>query len=293
MRAGILYIVPTPIGNLEDITLRALRILKEVDWIAAEDTRRTKILLEHYGLFPAKKEQQIISYFQGNEALRTKQIIEKLKNGQSIALLSDAGMPLVSDPGSYLLKDVLLEGIHVEVLPGANAALTALVGSGFSTEKFIFFGFLPRIQEQRLEQLSSRKNESATMIFYETGPRLIQTLKDIQSVYGESRHVCVAREITKIYEEYKRGTVAQIIKEYQEQDAKIKGEITIIVKGEEEKKISEVELLSIEEEIRYRLEKGDSVKMIANTLSLLYAKPRRQVYRLVLLLQEGRRAKET
>ncbi len=220
---GILYIVSTPIGNLEDITLRALRVLKEVDSIAAEDTRRTKALLTRYGI-----SKPLTSYFSHNEKEKGEYLLNKLKNGENIALVSDAGTPGISDPAYSLIKLSLENNIEVRPIPGPAGAITALSVSGLPTDKFIFEGFLPKKSGKRLKRLESFRNEDRTIIIYESPYRILATLQEIKDILG-NRHVAAGREMTKVYEEVIRGRVDEVIQKLD--GRKIKGEITLIIGG--------------------------------------------------------------
>jgi 16S rRNA (cytidine1402-2'-O)-methyltransferase len=220
--AGLLYLVATPIGNLEDITYRAVRILGEVDLIACEDTRQTRKLLEHYGI-----QKPSISYHDHNEAERTEELAVRLRSGSTIALVSDAGMPLVSDPGYRLVRAAVESGIPVVPLPGPSAALTALAASGLPTDAFRFAGFLPHKPGQRQKALEAIAEENATVIFYEAPHRILEALEAIEQVLG-SRPIVVARELTKIHEEFLRGTAAEIRAELEQRDA-VKGEFTLLI----------------------------------------------------------------
>jgi 16S rRNA (cytidine1402-2'-O)-methyltransferase len=219
---GLLYLVATPIGNLEDITYRAVRVLGEVDLIACEDTRQTRKLLEHYNI-----QKPSISYHDHNEAERTEELAVRLRNGGVIALVSDAGMPLVSDPGYRLVRAAVESGIPVVPLPGPSAALTALAASGLPTDAFRFAGFLPNKPGQRQKALEAIAEENATVIFYEAPHRILEALEAIDQVLG-GRPVVVARELTKIHEEFLRGTAAEIRAELEHRDA-VKGEMTVLI----------------------------------------------------------------
>lgn len=225
---GILYICGTPIGNLEDITLRALRILKKVKLIAAEDTRRTKKLLNHYHI-----DTKATSYHEYNKFKKAPYLVEILKNGQDIALVSDAGMPGISDPGYVLIDLALKSNIKIIPIPGASALITALVVSGLPIDKFVFEGFLPRKIKERKRYFRSIENEERTVIFYETPHRLKRALKDMLEVWGD-RKIVIARELTKIFEEIIRGKLSQVLTEISTKE--IKGEITLVVQGGIKKK---------------------------------------------------------
>ena len=218
-----LYLIPTPIGNLEDITLRALRILKEVDVILAEDTRTSSKLLKHYEI-----NKKLIAHHQHNEHKTLDRIIESLKNGETLALISDAGTPAISDPGFLLVRECIKNDIEIECLPGATAFVPALVNSGFPCDKFVFEGFLPH-KKGRQTRLKLLAEETRTIIFYESPHRLLKTLKQFDEYFEENRLVSVSRELTKMHEENIRGTVIELIQYYETHT--LKGEIVIIVDG--------------------------------------------------------------
>src|SRR5947208_3501874 len=227
---GTLYIVATPIGNLEDITYRAVRILKEADLIACEDTRQTRKLLDHYGI-----EKPAISYHEHNEAERARQLIDKLQQGLTIAQVSDAGMPGISDPGYRVVKLAIEHGIRVVPVPGSSAILTALAASGLPTDAFEFRGFLPAKSGQRRTALEHMRDLQHTMIVYEAPHRITETLEDIVVILGADRPVVIARELTKLHEEFIRGTASQVLERLHGRE--IKGEITLLI-GKAEKHAS-------------------------------------------------------
>jgi 16S rRNA (cytidine1402-2'-O)-methyltransferase len=220
-----LILVPTPIGNLEDITLRALRILKEADLILAEDTRKTGILLKHYAI-----ENQLSPYHKFNEHKELQRIVERILQLRTVALVTDAGTPGISDPGFLLVRECLRQGIPVECLPGPVAFIPALVNSGFPTDRFVFEGFLPvkKGRKTKLEQLSSLPY---TFILYESPFRLIKTLQELATALGKERQACISRELTKIYEENIRGSLEELIEYYGKKT--VKGEIVLVVKGKD------------------------------------------------------------
>lgn len=220
---GVLYLVSTPIGNLEDITLRALRVLKEVDLVAAEDTRHTGMLLKHYNL-----QKRLISYHDFNKKRKAPLLIKHLKANQSVAVTSDAGTPGISDPGYYLVQLAIQENIKVAPIPGASAFLSALVVSGLPTDRFVFEGFLPAKQGKRRKRLKELQEEERTLIFYESPHRFAKTLDDISEILGQ-RKIVVARELTKKFEEILRSTPEEI-KGYLG-ERKIKGELVILIEG--------------------------------------------------------------
>ncbi len=223
MRAGKLYLVATPLGNLEDITQRALRTLAQVDLIAAEDTRHTLKLLNHFGI-----RQKMISYFEHNERERTEEIINKLLSGLNIALVSDAGMPGISDPGYPLVAEAVKQGITVVPIPGASAVITALAASGLPTNSFWFEGFLPRKDKERTAILSELAEMKGTLIFYEAPHRLRATIQSIYQVLGD-REAVLARELTKVHEEFIRGNLSEIINWVENNP--LRGEFTILING--------------------------------------------------------------
>ncbi len=223
---GKLYIVPTPIGNLEDITLRALRILKEADTIIAEDTRTTGILLKHFDIH-----KPLLSFHKFNEHKTVYKIIDRLKSGESMALVSDAGTPSISDPGFLLVKEAIAEGIAIECLPGATALIPALVNSGLPSDRFCFEGFLPQ-KKGRLKRLQELAIEKRTIIFYESPFRLNKTLAQFAETFGAERLATVSREISKIHEETVRGALGKILAYYFKKT--VKGEIVICVDGKKE-----------------------------------------------------------
>jgi len=219
-----LFLVPTPIGNMEDITLRALRVLREVDFVLCEDTRTTKNLLKHYEI-----EQRCMAYHIHNEHQQLKQIITQIKTSQSVALVSDAGTPGISDPGFLLLRECVAEGIEVECLPGATALIPSVVNSGLPCDSFYFNGFLPhkKGKESTLRRLSEMKE---TVVFYESPHRLAKTLVMMQSFFAEDTPISISRELTKIHEENFRGTLADAIAHFPV-DKEVKGEIVVVVGG--------------------------------------------------------------
>lgn len=223
-----LYLVPTPIGNLEDITFRAIRILKEVDTILAEDTRKTIILLKHYDI-----QTRMHSHHQFNEHKTLSQIINRLLTGEKIALVTDAGTPGISDPGYLLVRECIKNNIEVECLPGATAFVPALVNSGFPCDRFTFEGFLP-VKKGRQTKLKQLAENELTAIFYESPHRLVKTLEQFAEIYGNERNASVSRELTKLYEETQRGSLQELIAFYK--DKTVKGEIVIVVEGKSNKK---------------------------------------------------------
>ena len=256
---GTLYIVATPIGNLEDITLRALRILKEVDLIAAEDTRQTLKLLNHFEI-----SKPLISYHRHNEEVKSEILIQKLENGENIALVSDAGTPGICDPGEDVIKKAIEEGINVVPIPGACAMVNALIASGIDTKEFIFLGFLPLNKKTRIEKLREIKESEKTIIIYEAPHKMKNTLKELSEILQE-RKIVLARELTKIHEEFIREDINFLMEKIEN----LKGEMILIIEGKKKENNIENELnnLSLEEHYKYYEEQGfdkkDIIKKIA------------------------------
>jgi 16S rRNA (cytidine1402-2'-O)-methyltransferase len=219
---GVIYLVATPIGNLEDISLRALRILKEADLIACEDTRQTQKLLNHFGISTST-----VSYHEHNEAERAKELAEKAKTGAVIAIVSDAGMPAISDPGYRVVLEALVLGVPVVPVPGASAVVASLAASGLPTDSFRFHGFLPAKQGQRRHVLEDIRSSSATEVFYEAPHRLVEAMRDIVDVLGPARPVAIAREVTKLHEEFIRGRSGDILRLLESKE--VRGEITVLI----------------------------------------------------------------
>ena len=224
MKAGILYIVPTPVGNLADMTYRAVEVLRSVDLILAEDTRTSSILLQHYGI-----EGRVLSHHKFNEHQTSAQIKKQiLEDGLSVALISDAGTPGISDPGFLLVRECAAEGIEVQTLPGATACIPAIVSSGLPCDRFCFEGFLPQ-KKGRSTRLEALKEETRTMIFYESPYRLVKTLQQFAEAFGPDRACCVSREISKLHETHHRGTITELLNYFYENEPK--GEIVITLAG--------------------------------------------------------------
>ena len=281
---GTLYVVGTPIGNLEDMTFRAVRILQTVDMIAAEDTRHTGKLLQH---FQVKAPQ--LSYHDHNRNTRIPELIEQLNRGRAIALVTDAGMPGISDPGYELVKACIEAGILVVPIPGPSAAITALTASGLPTEQFVFEGFLPAKGQDRRDRLESIQAEARTIIFYEAPHRLRQTLQDLADVLGKDRQLVLARELTKLYEEFWRGKIEEAIAHYTEREPQ--GEFTLVVAGfpHDLPQLSEAELKA---ELQQIMAQGISRSQASRQLAKLTSLPRRQLYQLALSLPAPERLDE-
>ena len=261
---AVLYLVPTPIGNLEDMSFRAIRILKEADIIAAEDTRNTRKLCNYFEI-----DTPIISYHEHNKRNSGRQVIERLESGQTVALVSDAGMPTISDPGYELVQDALAQRIPVIPLPGANAALTALIASGIKPQPFYFYGFLERGMKQKKRELETLKNITATMVMYESPHRLKESLQAMLAILG-NRKIVLCRELTKKYEEFIRGSIEDALN--WAQDNEIRGEFCLIIEGADEEEITSEaawwEELSIEEHVNHYIEEKqlptkEAIKQVA------------------------------
>ena len=245
-KRGVLYIVGTPIGNLKDITLRAIETLQNVDIILAEDTRQTLKLLNHLNI-----SKQLISYHRHNEEAKVQMVVELLDAGKNIALVSDAGMPIISDPGQGLVRYLVENNYKIEVVPGVTALITAIVKSGMDSTRFSFEGFLSVSKKQRIKRLNELKDYIRTMIFYEAPHKILYTLKDMYETFGQ-RNICICRELTKIHEEYRHTTFKDAIKDIEENG--IKGEIVLIVEGRNE--------LELEEKRKEELGKIDPVNLV-------------------------------
>ncbi|MFN6468557.1 MAG: 16S rRNA (cytidine(1402)-2'-O)-methyltransferase [Nostoc sp. SerVER01] len=271
-----LYVVGTPIGNLEDITFRAVRILQTVDIIAAEDTRHTGKLLQH---FEIKTPQ--VSYHEHNRTSRIPELLQYLANDKAIALVSDAGMPGISDPGYELIKACIEAGISVVPIPGASAAITALSAAGLPTDRFVFEGFLPAKTQQRRQHLESLQTESRTLIFYESPHRLQDTLQDLAEILGSDRQIVLARELTKLYEEFWRGTIAEAMAHYSQREPQ--GEYTLVVAGIAPSQI-QLTQEELKAELKQLISQGISRSQASRQLAKVTSMPRRQLYQLALSL---------
>lgn len=280
MGTGTLYVVGTPLGNLEDMSPRAVRVLGEVKLVAAEDTRSAQKLWARFGLAP-----HTVSYFEGNEAGRAAKLVARLLDGDDVALISEAGMPAVSDPGERLVAEAVAAGVRVVVVPGPSAALTALAGSGLPTARFTFVGFLPREEGARIALLSRYRAAEETLLFYEAPSRTAATLADLSRSLGAGRRACLCRELTKIHEEYRRGTLDEL-QAGAERDPP-RGEVTLVVEGAPADQAQGTTPLDLEAEIDARLARGESPKELAAALALLTGKPKRQIYQLALLRRRG------
>jgi len=276
--AGVLYIVATPIGNLEDMTFRAVRLLGEVDVVAAEDTRAAGRLFERFSIRP----RRLLSYFEGNEAARSAELVDTLTAGGSVALISEAGTPAISDPGARLVRAAVAGGVEVVPVPGPVAAVAALVASGLPSERFTVLGFPPRERGPRQVLFGSLRDEPATLILYEAPGRVGATLADLAAALGEQRPAAVARELTKLHEEIARGPLAELRDRYR--DDPPRGECTLVVAGASEAAAP----VDVEAEVRRLLDEGLGPKDVAARLLVKTGKPRRELYQLALSLRRRR-----
>lgn len=250
-KKGTLYIVGTPIGNLGDITIRAIETLKSVDVILAEDTRQTLKLLNHFNI-----QKHLVSYHRHNEDEKIKNVVDFLDSGKDLALVSDAGMPVISDPGQNLIKYLVANNYNIVTIPGVTAVITAIVKSGLDSTRFTFEGFLSINKKQRKQRLESLKNEERTMVFYEAPHKLLATLKDMYEVFGK-RNICIARELTKLHEEYIHTTFEEAISKIEQFG--IKGEIVLLIEGKD--------LSVLEQEIKEKQNQIDSVSLVKEYMS--------------------------
>jgi len=271
-----LYIVPTPIGNLKDITIRALDVLKECNVIAAEDTRQTIKLLNHFSI-----KKQLISYHQHNELTKSEEIINRVRGGEIVALVSDAGSPGISDPGSVIIKRCIEEEVEFEVLPGATAIITALVNSGLDTTKFTFRGFVPRENKERRVLISEIKNHKETLVFYEAPHRIKETLSFLHDELGD-RKVAICRELTKLHEQIVRGSISEVIEHFNTNNPR--GEFVVVIEGKSQEEIdleqkAKWENTTVEEHIILYVDRGyskkEAIKLVAKERSM----PKSEVYK--------------
>jgi 16S rRNA (cytidine1402-2'-O)-methyltransferase len=284
---GVLYVVATPIGNLEDLSPRAARVLREADVIAAEDTRAATVLLERAdGGGPVNPARRVRSMFEGNEAERAAELVGDLSGGRTVAVVSEAGTPGVSDPGLRLVRAAIAAGVEVVPVPGPSAALAALVASGLATDSFRFVGFLPREAGGRAAAVGRLRGETATMIFYEAPDRVAATLATIAEAFGEARAACVSRELTKRFEEHVRGGAGELRDRFTA--AAPRGEVTIVVAGAEAAALAEEAAVDVEAEVRRLLAAGMGPKDVAQRLVVKTGKPRRELYQLALALVRER-----
>ncbi len=276
--ANTLYIVGTPIGNLEDITLRAIRILGSVALVAAEDTRRTQALLAHLGI-----DTRLISYREQNREAATTRMLAHLAHGDA-ALVSDAGMPGISDPGAELIAHALAAGHRVEVIPGPSAVIAALLSSGLPPAPFTFIGFLSRQRGDRLRQLAALATRSETLVFYEAPHRLLETLRDLQDALGD-REIAVCRELTKRYEETRRGPLSAMVAHFEQ--VAPRGELTLVVRGADTQTEAARDAVDVDARLRMAMERGDDMRQVVATLASASGRARREVYAQWQALRKG------
>ncbi|MBE0428821.1 MAG: 16S rRNA (cytidine(1402)-2'-O)-methyltransferase [Thermoleophilia bacterium] len=276
---GLLYICPTPIGNLGDITLRVLEVLKKSDLVAAEDTRRTLKLLSHYGI-----SKPLTSYYEHNELRRVPELLGHLREGKTVALVSDAGMPGISDPGYRLIKSALDEGLPVEVLPGPSSIETALVSSGFPTDSFLFTGYLPRRRGDLRKALAGINREHRTTVAFEAPHRLRHALEETAALMGE-RQIAICRELTKKFQEIKRGSAAALLAGLPE---KVRGEIVMVFEGKPapEAREDEAKEKEVKTALTLLLDAGLSPRRASEIVSLLTGAPKNKAYRLALAMNQ-------
>lgn len=274
----MLYICPTPIGNLGDITARVLDVLRQVDIIAAEDTRRTRRLLKHFGI-----DKPLTSFFEHNEVRRLPEILGRLKKGDAIALVSDAGMPGICDPGYTLVRAALDENLPVEVLPGPSAIETALVASGFPTDAFLFVGYMPRKKNERRRALAEIASQGRTCVAFESPRRLSRTLAEADTI-SELGRIAVCRELTKRYQEVRRGRASELIRQMPDP---VKGEVVLVFEPTKPDATEGAGIAQLEHAIRELLAEGLSTKRVAELLSQLTGTPKSRVYELAIQLKKG------
>jgi 16S rRNA (cytidine1402-2'-O)-methyltransferase len=276
IQPGTLYLVGTPIGNLEDMTIRAISVLQQVAWIAAEDTRHTKKLLQHFEI-PTPQ----ISYHDHNRIGRIPELTHRLQHGEAIALVTDAGMPGISDPGYELVKACVEIGVPVVPIPGVSAVTTALTASGLPSDRFVFEGFLPAKRKDRDERLAVLQSEPRTIVVYEAPHHLLKTLEDLRQAFGGDRPIVAARELTKLYEEFWRGSLTEAIAHYTHQSPQ--GEFTLVIAGATPSELSLSEA-TLKVELQTLIQQGLSRSQASRQLAQQTALPRKQLYQLALTL---------
>lgn len=278
--SGTLYVVATPIGNLGDISERALQTLQSVDWVAAEDTRHTKPLLRHFAI-----NQTLISLHEHNEVARSEQLLQKLLAGENGALVSDAGTPLINDPGFVLVRKLREAGIAVVPIPGASAVITALCAAGLPTDHFSYKGFLPAKSSKRKQQLEQLLLGSATLVFYESPHRLLATLSDMLAIFNADREIAVARELTKQYEQFVSGSLQEVYDFFNDNSGKVRGEFVLMLQGSETEQ-GEVQTSEFDPMIHAMLKQNLPVKQISEIIADALSVKKKQVYQRVLELKD-------
>ncbi|MBO1927206.1 16S rRNA (cytidine(1402)-2'-O)-methyltransferase [Thiomicrorhabdus sp. 6S2-11] len=279
--SGTLYVVATPIGNLADISERAIQTLTSVNWVAAEDTRHSKPLLQHFAI-----NQSLISLHEHNEAARSEQLLQKLLAGENGALVSDAGTPLINDPGFVLVKRLREAGVRVVPIPGPSAVITALCAAGLPTDSFSYQGFLPAKSNKRKLRLQQLLADSATLVFYESPHRLLATLADMLELFGAEREIAVARELSKQYEQFVSGTLQEVHDFFKENSDKVRGEFVLMLKGADLEK-DEVQSTEFDPMINAMLKQNLPVKQISEIIADVLSVKKKQVYQRVLELKDG------
>jgi 16S rRNA (cytidine1402-2'-O)-methyltransferase len=281
--SGVLIVVATPIGNLEDLSPRAARHLRQADIVAAEDTRSVMTLIRHADPGgPVNPQRRIVSFFEGNEASRSESLVAEVAGGARVVVVSEAGTPGISDPGERVVRAAAVAGLRVEVVPGPCAAVAALVASALPSQRFTFFGFPPREAGARQELFGSLRGEPATLVFYESPERIADTVADLAAAFGDGRRASLSREITKVHEEHRRGTLAELAASLAAEPAR--GECTLVVEGQ----VGQEPEIDIEAELRSLLDAGLGPKDAAARLMLRTGKPRRHLYQLALSLRPQR-----
>lgn len=280
---GRLFVVATPIGNLADITRRGVETLEKVDWIAAEDTRHSKTLLNALGI-----NQTLISLHEHNELQRSEQLLEKLKKGEQGALISDAGTPLINDPGYHLVKRLRAEGVEVIPIPGPSAVITALCAAGLPTDRFSYEGFLPAKANKRLAALESLAKDSRTLVFYESPHRMTDCLDSMLQAFGAEREIVVARELTKKFEQFVSGTIQHAVDYFTENNDKVRGEFVLMVKGHivESDEESEGKIIAQDKMIEVMLKQSLPVKQISEMIAEITGEKKKPIYQRTLELKE-------
>jgi len=279
--SGTLYVVATPIGNLRDITRRAVETLENVDWVAAEDTRHSKPLLNSLGI-----NQHLLSLHEHNEAQRTEQLLAKLLSGENGALISDAGTPLINDPGYFLVKRLREEGVNVVPIPGPSAVITALCAAGLPTDRFTYEGFLPARSSKRLLALEALVNETRTLVFYESPHRLMDCLQNMQQAFGEQREIVVARELTKKFEQFVSGSLQEVIAFFTENSDKVRGEFVLMLAGAEPKSGTDsAAMVETDKMIQIMLKQSLPVKQISEMIAQITGEKKKGIYQRVLELK--------
>ena len=280
MSEGVLYVVATPMGNLEDVTYRAIRVLQEVDLIAAEDTRQTRLLLDHYGIRTPMQ-----AFHEHNESARTPALLEQLISGLKLALVSDAGTPLISDPGFPLVREAVTRGIKVVPIPGPSAAICALAAAGLPTDRFLFVGFPPRQVGRRLHWLESLAQEAATLIFYESSHRILSTLEAMLQVFGMTRQGVIARELTKIHETFLYGDISELLARVSADPNQQRGEFVLLVQGCERRAADQL-ILDVEVLLQV-LGEALPVRQAAGLAAILTGHKKNDLYHRILEIRKG------